>query len=45
LLVEDEFQAHAFGIVLAADEAVVLLHFVKAGFVALGLCRHGGILT
>ena len=35
--VEDEFQAHALGIVLAADEAVVLLHFDVAGVVALGL--------
>jgi hypothetical protein len=32
---------------LAADEAVVLLLFVIAGFVALGLglAWHGGILT
>jgi len=43
--VEDELQAHAFGIVLAADEAVVLLHLHEAGFVALGLGWHGGILT
>ena len=43
--VEDEFQAHAIGIVLAADEAVVLLHLVVAGFVALGLGGHAGILT
>jgi len=43
--VEDEFEAHALGIVLAADEAVVLLHFVVAGFVALGLGAHVGILT
>src|SRR5579862_4655087 len=42
--VEDEFEAHAFFIVLAADEAVVLLHFVVAGFVALGLAGHVGIL-
>ncbi len=27
LLVEDEFQAHASRVVLAADEAVVFLHF------------------
>jgi hypothetical protein len=40
LLVEDEFQAHAFFVVLAADEAIVLLHFVVAGFVALGLGGH-----
>ena len=39
--VEDEFQAHAFGVVLAADEAVVLLHFHVAGFVALGARWHG----
>jgi hypothetical protein len=30
---------------LAADEAVVLLHLVVAGFVALGFAGHGGILT
>lgn len=40
LLVEDEFQAHAFFVILAADEAIVLLHFVVAGFVALGLGGH-----
>jgi len=46
LLVEDEFQAHAVGIVLSADEAVVLLHFGVAGVVALGLRLrwHEGIL-
>jgi hypothetical protein len=38
--VEDEFQAHALGIVLAADEAVVLLHFDVAGVVALGFGGH-----
>ena len=43
--VEDELQAHAFGIVLAADEAVVLLHFDVAGVVALGLGGHGVILA
>ena len=42
LLVEDELQAHAVGIILAAHEAVVLLHFVVTGFVALGLCGHAG---
>ena len=35
--IQDEFQAHSFGIVHAADEAVVLLHFHEAGIVALGL--------
>jgi hypothetical protein len=45
LFVENEFQAHAFAVVLAADEAVVLLHFQVAGVVALGLPWHGGILT
>src|SRR5882762_5043917 len=40
--VEDELEAHAFGVVLAADEAVVLLHFVVAGFVALRLCGDEG---
>ena len=39
--VEDEFEAHTVGVVHAADEAVVLLHFVIAGVVALGLCGHG----
>ena len=43
--VEDEFEAHAFGIVHAAYEAVVLLRFVVAGFVALGLLAHGVILA
>ena len=43
--VEDEVEAHAFGIVLAADEAVVLLQFDVAGVVALGLAGHGEILT
>jgi hypothetical protein len=43
--VEDEFQAHASGIILTADEAVVLLQFVVAGFVALRLWGHGGILA
>jgi hypothetical protein len=47
VFVEDEFQAHAVGVILSAYEAVVLLLFVIAGFVALGLglARHGGILT
>jgi hypothetical protein len=41
--VEDEFQAHAFGIVHAADEAIVFLHFCVTGVVAvdLGLAWHG----
>ena len=43
--IEDEFEAHAFGIVHAADEAVVLLHLDVAGVVALGLGWHGVILT
>ncbi len=40
--VVDEFQAHAVGIVLAADKAVVLLEFEVAGFVAVdfGLAGH-----
>jgi hypothetical protein len=40
LFVEDEFEAHAIGIVHAADEAVVLLHFCVAGVMALGLRWH-----
>ena len=46
LLVEDEFEAHAVGIVLSADEAVVFLHLHIAGIVALGLRLrwHAGIL-
>ena len=45
--VEDELQAHALGVVHAADEAEVFLHLHVAGFVAvdLGLRWHGGILT
>ena len=39
--VEDEFEAHAAGIVLAADEAVIFLQFEVAGFVAVGLGWHG----
>ena len=41
--VEDEFQAHAVGIVHAADEAIVFLHFCVTGVVAvdLGLAWHG----
>ena len=41
--VEDELQAHAVGIVHAADEAIVLLHFCVGGVVAvdLGLAWHG----
>ena len=35
--VEEEFEAHAVRIVLAADEAVVLLHLHVARVVALGL--------
>ncbi len=47
LFVEEELEAHAVGIVLAADETVVLLHFHVASVVAvgLGLRWHGGILT
>jgi hypothetical protein len=45
LFVKDELEAHAIGIVHAADEAVVLLHLHVAGVVALGLrFGHGGIL-
>ena len=41
--VEREFEAHAVGIVHAADEAVVLLHFCVACIVAVdfGLSGHG----
>ena len=41
--VEDELQAHAVGIVHAADEAIVFLHFCVTGVVAvdLGLAWHG----
>jgi hypothetical protein len=44
--VEDEFEVHAVFVVRSADEAVVLLGFVIAGFVAVGLrlAWHGGIL-
>jgi len=42
--VEGELEAHAVGVVHAADEAVVLLHFDVAGVVALGLGWHGVIL-
>lgn len=35
--IEEELEAHAVGIVLSADEAVVFLHFGVAGVVALGL--------
>ena len=44
-LVEDELEAHAIGIILAADEAVVLLQVHVDGFVALRLGWHEGILT
>ena len=40
LFVENELKLHAAGIVLTADEAVILLHFHVAGFVALGFGRH-----
>jgi hypothetical protein len=45
-LVEDELQAHPVGIVHAADEAIVFLHFCVRGVVAvdLGLAWHGRIL-
>jgi len=42
--VENEFEAHAVGIVHAADEAVVFLHLHVAGVVALRLGGHEGIL-
>ena len=35
--IKEEFQAHAVGIVLSADEAVVFLHFCVAGVVTLRL--------
>lgn len=38
--IENEFQLHTVGIVLSADEAVILLHFVVASFVALDASRH-----
>src|SRR6266567_743499 len=38
--VEGEFQAHAVGIVLAAGEAVVLLHLHVACVVAVDLAGH-----
>jgi hypothetical protein len=41
IFIEDELEAHAVGIVHAADEAVVLLHFDVAGVVTLGLAGHG----
>ena len=43
LFVEGELQAHTGGIVLAAGEAVVFLHFEIAGVMAvdLGLSWHG----
>jgi hypothetical protein len=45
LSVQDELEAHAVGIVHAADEAIVLLHLHVAGVVALGLrFGHGEIL-
>jgi hypothetical protein len=43
--VEDELEAHAVGIVLAADEAVVFLHFDVAGVVAVDLAGHLAILS
>ena len=43
--VEDEFEAHAIGVVHAADEAVVFLQLHVAGFVAVGACGHEGILA
>ena len=45
IFVEDEFEVHAVFVIGAADEAVVLLHFVVAGVVALDARWHGGILT
>ena len=40
LFVENELQPHAFAVVLAADEAVVLLQLHESGVVALGLRWH-----
>ena len=40
-VVEEEFQAHAIGIVLAAGEAVILLEFDVGRFVAVDLAGHG----
>ncbi len=40
-LVEDELEAHAVGIVHAADEAVVFLQLHVAGVVAVRLAGHG----
>ena len=45
LFVEGEGKAHSIGIVGAADEAVVLGGFQVAGFVAMRLAGHGGILS
>jgi len=45
IFVEDEFEVHAVFVIGAANEAVVLLHFVVAGVVALDARWHGGILT
>jgi hypothetical protein len=42
--IEDEFQAHAVRIVLAADEAVILLQLQVAGFVTVDARGHEGIL-
>jgi hypothetical protein len=39
--VEGELEAHAAGIVHAADEAAILLDFDVAGVVAFGLAGHG----
>ncbi len=45
LFVKDELEAHAIGVVHAADEAIVLLHLHVAGVVTLGLrFGHAGIL-
>ncbi len=40
--VERELEAHAVGIVGAADEAVVFLHFGVGGFMAMSLAGHEG---
>lgn len=44
-LVECEFQAHAFRVVLAAGEAIVLLQLHVLGFVSVDLTGHSKILA
>jgi len=44
--VEDEFEAHAFGVIHAADvSSGCFLELHVVGFVGLGLAGHGGILS